>query len=101
MNVPYAVGHRPADPPSPRLLRGGGCEISYSWRTRNACVPNTASEETMGDQQLGGNLERDAKSGTSITIERPWIRDDEDEWPEAANWIKEQQERLAAVVRSM
>ena len=63
----------------------------YSWQI----------QEMMGDQRLGGNLEGDAKNGTSITIERPWVRDDEDEWPQAADWIKEQQERLAAVVRSM
>ena len=63
----------------------------YSWKI----------QETMGDQQLGGNLEGDAKNGTSITVERPWVRDDEDEWPQAADWIKEQLERLAAIVRSV
>ena len=60
----------------------------YSWLIR----------QTMGDQQLGGNLERDAEDGVSISVRRAWVRDDEDEWPEAAVWIKEQQERLAAVL---
>ena len=60
----------------------------YSWLIR----------QTMGDQQLGGNLERNAEDGVSISVRRAWVRDDEDEWPEAAVWIKEQQERLAAVL---
>ena len=60
----------------------------YSWMV----------QQTMGDQQLGDNLEASSKDGWSITVERPWVRDDEDEWPEAVVWIKEQQERLAAIV---
>ncbi|MYE23150.1 MAG: DUF262 domain-containing protein [Gammaproteobacteria bacterium] len=56
-------------------------------------------QQTMGDQQLGENLEGSSKDGWSITVERPWVRDDEDEWPEAVVWIKEQQERLGAIVR--
>ena len=55
-------------------------------------------QQTMGDQQLGENLERNAEDGVSIAVQRPWVRDDEDEWPEVALWIKEQQERLAAVL---
>ena len=35
----------------------------------------------------------------SITVQRPWVRDDEDGWPEVAVWIKEQQERLVAVLK--
>ena len=57
-------------------------------------------QQTMGDQQLGENLERNAEEGMSNTVQRPWVRDDEDEWSEAAVWIKEQQERLAAVLGS-
>ena len=56
-------------------------------------------QQTMGDQQLGENLERNSEDGVSITVQRPWVRDDEDEWPEMAVWIKEQQERLAAVLK--
>ena len=57
-------------------------------------------QQTMGDQQLGENLERNAEEGMSITVQRPWVRDDEDEWSDAAVWIKEQQERLAVVLES-
>lgn len=30
--------------------------------------------------------------------QRSWVRDDQDEWPDVAVWVKEQQERLAAVL---
>ena len=54
--------------------------------------------EQMADQQLGENLEKHSVDGVTITVQRPWARDDEDEWPEAARWIKEQFERLRAIV---
>ena len=55
-------------------------------------------QQTMADQQLGDNLERNSEDGVSIAVQRSWVRDDEDEWPDVAVWIKEQQERLAAVL---
>ena len=57
-------------------------------------------QQTMGDQQLGDNVEKNSRDGLSISVQRPWVRDDEDDWPEAALWIKEQQERLAAVLKT-
>ena len=54
--------------------------------------------EQMADQQLGENLEKHSVDGMTITVQRAWTRDDEDEWPEAARWIKEQFERLRAIV---
>ena len=60
----------------------------YSWMIR----------ESIGDQQLGDDLERSSSKGTSITVERPWARDDEDEWPDATQWIKEQCDRLHAII---
>ena len=54
--------------------------------------------DRMGDQQLGDNLNRNSANGTSITVQRPWVRDDENDWPDAAQWIKEQCERLHAIV---
>ena len=61
---------------------------SYSWKIR----------EEMGDQVLGENLEKNGADGMTITVQRAWVRDDEDEWPEAAQWIKEQFERLRAIL---
>jgi len=43
-------------------------------------------------------LEKNSEDGQSIAVQRPWSRDDEDERPEAAEWIKEQYERLRAVL---
>ena len=54
--------------------------------------------EQMADQQLGANLEKHSVDGMTITVQRAWTRDDEDEWPAAAGWIKEQFERLRAIV---
>ena len=34
----------------------------------------------------------------TVSVRRQWTRDDEDEWPEAADWIKEQYERLHAIL---
>ena len=34
----------------------------------------------------------------SITVQKPWVRDDENEWPDAAQWIREQCDRLHEIV---
>ena len=59
----------------------------YSWMIR----------EQMGDQELGANL-KNSVDGTTVSVQRRWTRDDEDEWREAARWIIEQHERLRAIV---
>ena len=60
----------------------------YSWTIR----------AEMSDQELGGNMEKNSANGNSITVQRRWVRDDESEWPEAAQWIKEQHDRLKAIL---
>ena len=40
--------------------------------------------EHMGDQELGGNPGRYSVDGWSVSVQRGWTRDDETEWPEAA-----------------
>lgn len=60
----------------------------YSWMIRSQ----------MGDQEITGNLDKDSQNGTSAFVQRRWIRDDEDEWPEVAEWLMEQYERLRAVL---
>ena len=57
-----------------------------------------AIRERMGDQQLGDNVERNSTNGMSITVQKPWVRDDENEWPDAAQWIREQCDRLHEIV---
>ena len=61
---------------------------NYSWKIR----------EEMGDQVLGKNLEKNSADGMTITVQRAWVRDDKEEWPVAAQWIKEQFERLRAIL---
>lgn len=60
-------------------------------------------QEEMGDQLLGSDNGRDvesyAKSGTSITVLKNWNRDDETQWGEAAEWVREQHHRLTEIVR--
>ena len=60
----------------------------YSWMIR----------EQMGDEELGANPEKTRTDRTTVSVQRRWTRDDEDEWPEAARWIKEQHERLRAIL---
>ena len=40
---------------------------------------------------------RNCEKGWSVSVERSWVRDDENEWPEAALWIKDQHDRLLAI----
>ena len=61
----------------------------YSWLIR----------DEMGDQQLGDNLDRNSENGMTIAVQRPWLRDDEEEWPYAARWISEQCERPHTIIR--
>ena len=66
----------------------------------------------MSDQQLAGErkiiekmtkyeinkcIEETSKKGQSIRVQMEWIRDDQDGWPEAAHWIKQQFERLNVI----
>ena len=60
----------------------------YSWMIR----------DQMGDQTLGDNLEKNSAGGTTVSIQRRWTREDEGEWSETAQWIKEQYERLRVIV---
>ena len=54
--------------------------------------------QEMSDQQLGGDLDKNAGKGWSITVERSWEREDEDAWPSVAFWIKEQFRRLRTIL---
>ena len=60
----------------------------YSWLIR----------DEMGDQQLGDNLDRNSENGMTIAVQRPWVRDDEEGWPDAARWISEQCQRLHTII---
>ncbi len=55
-------------------------------------------QRQMGDQTLGDDIEKNSDKGWTITVQKKWMRDDEDSWPEVADWIKQQQERLRMIV---
>ena len=55
-------------------------------------------QQMMGDQDLGDNVDENSAKGWSIVVRRPWVREDEDAWPDAAQWIREQFERLRRIV---
>ena len=52
----------------------------------------------MSDQALAENLEESSSKGWSVSVQRRWERDDESEWPEVAQWLKEQHDRLKAIL---
>ena len=56
--------------------------------------------EQMGDQEIGDDLEKESEEGRTVRVQRSWTRDDEDGWPEAAQWIIEQHDRLRAIVET-
>ena len=60
----------------------------YSWQIH----------EEMGDQVLRENVEKTSADGMTIIVQTNWTRDDEDGWPEAAQWLKEQFDRLCAIL---
>ena len=52
----------------------------------------------MGDQILHGDGDKASRKGTSVFLRRDWTRDNEDEWPEAAEWLMDQSARLQALL---
>ena len=56
--------------------------------------------EQMGDQVIGDDVEKKSDAGRTVYVQRSWTRDDEDGWPEAAQWIIEQHDRLRAIVET-
>ena len=79
-------------------IRGGtsGYSSEQSNRTRHYSY---LIQQHMSDQKLSENLHKNSEQGCSIEIQRSWIRDDEDEWLDVAFWVKEQQERLAEILK--
>ena len=54
--------------------------------------------DQMSDQTLGENLESKSSKGRTVAVIRPWTREDESEWPEVAQWIMQQCERLQSIM---
>ena len=47
-----------------------------------------------------GNDVSESEKGRSISVRRVWDRDDQEVWPEAAFWIKDQADRLQAIAEA-
>ena len=54
--------------------------------------------DQMPDQMISDDLMAESEHGRTARVERPWTRDDEDEWGEACRWIQDQCERLRAIL---
>ena len=55
----------------------------------------------MFDQVLEGNEVSESEKGRSVSVCRAWDPNDQDEWPEAAFWIKDQADRLQAIAEDI
>ena len=53
--------------------------------------------ERMTEYEINKCIEKASDKGRSIRVQMEWIRDDQNGWPEAAHWIKQQFERLNAI----
>lgn len=93
----YYVGIYVGNPDLLRLYIKSGESQASEARAERMRRCSWMIRERMDDQQLGGNIEGNSANGWTITVQRPWIRDDENEWPDAALWIREQCERLHAI----
>ena len=78
-------------------VRAGEREASPARAARMRAV-SWMIQDQMSDEVLGNDLEKHCKEGRTISVERRWDRDDEDGWPEAAQWLNDQQVRLDTIL---
>lgn len=52
----------------------------------------------MGDQRIEGEPHAASLEGRTVWLTRPWTYADDEDWPDAAAWIKEQYERLRFIL---
>lgn len=57
-----------------------------------------AIRDLMGDQQIDGNPEAEGRQGRTVRLVRPCLYVDDGEWPDTADWIAEQYERLRLIL---
>ena len=60
----------------------------YSWQLR----------DSLADQELDGDVEKEAAAERSISIIRDWDINDRDQWEEVATWIKEKCNRMHKII---
>ena len=54
--------------------------------------------DEMHQRQIENYIEKESQEGRSIKVQRTWNRYDQGGWPEVALWIKQQFDRLHAIV---
>ena len=69
-------------------------------RTQRMLQYSRTIHESMYDQELGGSEVSESENGRSVSVRRAWDRDDQDAWPEAALWIKDQHDRLQTIAEA-
>ena len=92
LRASWAGANRPSTRPSPYK--------NPSDRARRMLQYSRTIRRSMYDQQLDGNEVSESENGRSVSVRRAWDRDDQEAWPEAALWIKDQADRLQAIVEN-
>ena len=77
-------------------VRSAETQHSEQRATRMRGYSKTIRDQ-MGDQELGLNIVKESEHGRSISVWRNWELDNEDNWPETAEWIIDQFQRLRAI----
>ena len=77
-------------------VRAAETQHSEQRATRMRGYSQTIRDQ-MGDQKLGQNIVKESEGGRSISVWRNWELDNEDDWPEIAEWIMDQFQRLRAI----
>ena len=54
--------------------------------------------DEMHQREIENYIEKESQEGRSIKVQRAWNRFNQEEWPEVAMWIKQQFDRLNAIV---
>lgn len=78
-------------------IRAGDRKASEGRATRMQRYSRMIANQ-MADQETVGNPADESRQGRSVSIERLWTFEDEDEWPEAAEWLREQHQRLQTIL---
>ncbi len=76
-------------------IRAGNNQVANTIRMRSVSL---MMRNDMADQNLSDDLEAESEKGKSIQVERPWTRDNKDEWGEICDWIQDQCARLRLIL---
>ena len=55
----------------------------------------------MRDQWIEGEPHAESLEGRTVSVKRSWAYEDDEDWPAAADWIKDQYERLRTILTDL